>query len=876
MTKSFSSKKVWKIVLVAINIFSFLVIASFLRNHYLRYKTSAAMIKEADSLKKNMVKGVKTSREKISSFRYFNSQYVDKTRKKGKEATDEFIAKLERVRDVPGFEFLPPRKKLTRLSFTLKKSKKIKEKEVYVYQQSINEIPVFGSEMTISLKEGNKIYNFYGSLVKDEKVIGEKISQEEAEEIAKKDFLNFLKEKLAAGYQEPIKSQLLNGIGVMVVKSHREIFNPSLVGLSKDSNNYLTQKIFLEPNYSNLPQLNDSSPRVYFVNLSDGRILYWYETIFQVLNRESVYRNLTFTSSQLLPQVEEVVRKENDPPSNIKLLNDTFNSWGKIYEFFYSDPLLNRDSFDGKGALIKNFVAPASLGGSIALTLANGFLLCPNANYNQLTRNFGHCLGEKWTNDIFAHEFTHGVVDVELGLERLDQTDAIHEALADLFSVYFTSKKIKDEEFFCSSPGACNDEKKEMKKNYWIKILNNKIFRNLSDPPATPHKPMPDNLFSQYYDCGRPPKISPDPHVNSTILSKGFYLVAEGGEFNGVKINKIGLDNLIRIVYAAIIEKKLPATANFRNFYDAILETCGNYCLEIEKAFKAVRIDQQPTDSQKSPICPEITPTSKVSFPPSSPFTPTPTLFSPSPTLTPTPTTTQTPTSTRTPTPSPTMPSCRCLNGYWQGGGCDGWLRGKRCDNITPTPTPTSVFVPKFPSPSPSPTVSSALGCYYSGVNYPVGYCSPASSSIYLYCSSEGKWMIDQQNQICSQGKIRCIGNGFRATEKYPCCSGSADKNNLCQSFPSPNQSFPSPTPSIITSISLKSCSYNNKSYPSGYCTPTTINGPYLYCRDGLWLKDEDNDICPKNSKVCIGKGFSPPPSYQCCLPFKEKNNICR
>jgi hypothetical protein len=95
-----------------------------------------------------------------------------------------------------------------------------------------------------------------------------------------------------------------------------------------------------------------------------------------------------------------------------------------------------------------------------------------------------------------------------------------------------------------------------------------------------------------------------------------FYLMTDGGNFNGCSINGISRTKSNLIIYHALtaifpqVNPGYTTVANFKDMYDVITQSCSDLyiagsdtCLQVEKAMQAVEIDQQPINQQSGARC---------------------------------------------------------------------------------------------------------------------------------------------------------------------------------------------------------------------------------------------------------------------------------
>jgi Zn-dependent metalloprotease len=536
--------------------------------------------------------------------------------------------------------------------------------EHFFYNQKIGNIPVFAGILAVHIRNGNQIYSVNGNLILNETLTAEKITEEQAKEIALK----------------KAREQIPSNIGLKVEKAQRYILNLKILGFSDDETNYTTLAVTVN---------SDPNPlyysRKYFVDLTSGNILFTQQLIYDALNRQIYICPNGFDNPQL-------ARKEGDPPKNDADIDNSYDYFGNTYNYFKNTH--GRDSYDNQGGALKPRVNLTGLQQSQIYQFSFNCDTSPNAGWLG-DGNFLFCKG-MITSDVIAHEFTHGVTVNAADLLYQAQSGALNESVSDIFGYALDSTN-------------------------WTMGESSRlgIIRYMDDPTKSPTNPpggQPDRLFSQKYKCaGLPNSCDPQTtdscgvHWNSGVMNKTFYLMTAGGSFNGCTITGISREKSLPIVYRALTTY-LTQQSNFKAMYTALLQSCNdlyqsgsNECVQVKAAAQATEIDQQPENTQGGPTCPGYSVTRKTPECAGSQVTPTitptpgGTTSTPSPTVTPggltvTPTLTPTPgQSTSTPTPSVTP----------------GGPTNTPSPTITPggpsvTSTPTTV---SSPTPTPTPTI---------------------------------------------------------------------------------------------------------------------------------------------------------------------------
>lgn len=345
--------------------------------------------------------------------------------------------------------------------------------------------------------------------------------------------------------------------------------------------------------------------RKYIVSKVDGAVLYEESLASEALNR------IIYDCAGGAIDCPGV-RAEGYPSSGIADADAAFDIFGTIHNYYKST--FGRDSYDGLGSVLKAFVRITTQ------------MPCPNAvwlkaPYNQMA----FCNGMV-TPDIMAHEFTHGVIHATVDLISSNQSGALDEGIADIFAF-----AIDTDDWTVGEGSALG------------------IVRNAADPTTDPRGPHPDRLFSPYYVCST--VDNGGIHSNMTIISKAFYLMTQGGTFNGCSLNGIGRTKAHAIWYRALTTYLTPSS-NFADAYSAVLQACTDLygstssdCTQTKSALQAVELDQQPAGEALGPNCLGYAaqPARCAGSVPTSTSTPSPsaTPTGPTPTLQPTVTVTQ-------------------------------------------------------------------------------------------------------------------------------------------------------------------------------------------------------------------------------------------
>ncbi|EOO58638.1 hypothetical protein IKE_06253, partial [Bacillus cereus VD196] len=215
---------------------------------------------------------------------------------------------------------------------------------------------------------------------------------------------------------------------------------------------------------------------------------------------------------------------------------------GVAYDYYKNKH--NRNSYDNKGAPIKSIINVDIMENN---AMFNGKYLVYWAGDGKTYRSNAGSL------DVVGHEFTHGVTDASSNLIYMNESGALNEALSDLFGTLI------EYEYYSKHP-------KQGKPNWDfgedVYIDGKTVDRSLRDPASVyleaplidiegkNHIRYPDHyskLFTGSEDSG-------GVHVNSSIINKASYLLANGGTHYGVTVKGIGNEKVGKIYYLANTE----------------------------------------------------------------------------------------------------------------------------------------------------------------------------------------------------------------------------------------------------------------------------------------------------------------------------------
>lgn len=426
------------------------------------------------------------------------------------------------------------------------------KRDHYFLTQTLNGKKVFGSYFTVHSKNNTSVYFLSANLTKNTAVEKMNITNDDAKNIA-----------LSKAIEEDVEERSYN-----VYPPEEVVFNRELFGY-EDPKNYPTAVIRVESDDDEY--LFDKK---YYINLTNGEILL-IEDLMPSAKQRNVYNCHESASSASCTRD----RTEGSSPVADAEVNRSYDILGEIYDYYSTN--FSRDSIDGAGLPLNAYVHKI-------LVNSAGQNKCPNASYGGGTMYY--CTGLV-IEDVTAHEFTHGVTGSTAGLVYQSQSGALNEAISDIFASNFDDNWTIGEG---SSLG---------------------VIRDMQNPPAVRNGSLgyyPDRLFSQNYYCGY--ADNEGVHHNSSIPNKAYFLMTDGGTFNGCTVNGIGRTRSQKIMYQALT-RYMNSSSNFRHAYTAIVQACDDLyaseagvCDQVTRALQATEMDQQPAGTMAGPKCSSVTP----------------------------------------------------------------------------------------------------------------------------------------------------------------------------------------------------------------------------------------------------------------------------
>ncbi|PFE11014.1 peptidase M4 family protein [Bacillus cereus] len=434
-----------------------------------------------------------------------------------------------------------------------------------------NNIPVYGSDQTVTLDKENNVKAFFGQVIPnlDDKNIPAfaNISADQAETIAKADI-------------EKEIGKVKNYDGV----------KKDLFVYEKDGNYYLA--------YLVKASISKPAPGYwhYFVDATNGNVIEKYNAVdnitgfgygvlggrqsFEIaqdtktgefnlfdgkrgqgihtFDAENMDENWFNLFSQILGYTGEEVKSKSKFFDD-KAAVDAHVNAGKVYDYYKKT--FNRNSFDDKGAKL---ISTVHVGES-----------WNNAAWNGVQMMYGDGDGKTFIPlsaglDVIGHELTHAVTEHTANLVYKNESGALNESLSDIMGV-MVEKKSWDLGADIYTPGKPGD-----------------ALRSLKDPASIPNPLKPGEGYPDHYNKRYTGTAdNGGVHINSSINNKAAYLVSDGGEHYGVKVTGVGREATEKIYYRALT-KYLTANSDFKMMRQAALQSAEDLYGKNSKAVQAV------------------------------------------------------------------------------------------------------------------------------------------------------------------------------------------------------------------------------------------------------------------------------------------------
>ena len=387
-----------------------------------------------------------------------------------------------------------------------------------LFNQKINDIPVFGGELRLHFDESEALTAANGAFISDIYVSPlPDIAEEEAREIG-----------LALVDLQEIN---YSGVPVFVHEIELMYFHKGLVYNEKSDVNLVWR----------MEIRNDTDVREYlFVNAHTGKLVEQYTGMPHAMDRRVYEGNL---STQVWGEGDVFPGTLTNWQQNEVVVS------GQTYHFFNN--AFGFTSYDNADAPMRTINNNPNVG-------------CPNATWNGSTTNY--CDGTA-TDDVIGHEWGHAYTEYTAGLIYAWQTGALNESYSDIWGETIDLlNNYEDTGEDLSLRTACSSSDR------WRVGEDATAFggaiRDMYDPTCNGD---PGKVTDLQYTCSS--GDNGGVHSNSGVNNHLYMLLTDGGTYNGQTITAIGFTKAAHIFWRAL-EIYLTPTSDFKDQADALEAAC--------------------------------------------------------------------------------------------------------------------------------------------------------------------------------------------------------------------------------------------------------------------------------------------------------------
>jgi Zn-dependent metalloprotease len=270
-----------------------------------------------------------------------------------------------------------------------------------------------------------------------------------------------------------------------------------------------------------------------------------------------------------------LARSEGDDPTGIADVNTAYDYAGDTYDYYYR--AFGRDSLDDQGL-------------PLVITVRSTALPCPNAAWQNNQMIF--CSGMV-SDDVMAHELTHGVTEYTADLIYQNQSGQLNESISDIFgelvdlfngNAAFAGLPAGPPDWpsHPTGPGTdtpnalrttCSTSGNGFADGYrWLIGEDSSVgvFRDMWDPTCYSD---PDRANSPLQTC--PANDSGGVHTGSGVPNHAFAIMTDGKSFNGQTVTGIGPIKAGAVWYRALTTY-LTVASDFEDAYAALNQAAAD------------------------------------------------------------------------------------------------------------------------------------------------------------------------------------------------------------------------------------------------------------------------------------------------------------
>jgi len=473
------------------------------------------------------------------------------------------------------------------------------------YQQVHEDIPVFGGELRVHQDAAGRIVAANGEYFP----IPQKLST--VARISAEEAVGFALAGLALADPAVVKSDLV-------------IVDPGWYG-DAPRGPHLAYHI-------ELVSEADFVHEAFFVDAQDGTVLDRWSRVCSLRDRRIYDANNSGNVPGILARAEGNPVVQNRPD-----VNKAYDFYGDVYDYYFR--AFGRDSIDGQGLPM------------VATVYFNAPGYCPNAFWSGYLQQMVFCQGAV-TDDIVAHELTHGITEFSANLIYQNQPGQMNESFSDIFGelvdLFNGNASVAGTQggtpwpMHDTGPGvdvpnnlrsACSLPDEGYADGVrWMMGEDAAVFggaiRDMWNPTCFFH---PDSAESIYQRCQ--PWDSGGVHIGSGVLNHSFAILVDGKTFNELTVTGIGAIKAGAVYYRALTTY-LTSVSDFEDAYHLLNQAARDLvgttpkdprtgqtsaspfteadAQQVELALRAVKLDgpgrcgvQLLLDPDPAPICAE-------------------------------------------------------------------------------------------------------------------------------------------------------------------------------------------------------------------------------------------------------------------------------
>ena len=452
------------------------------------------------------------------------------------------------------------------------------------FQQTHRGLPVFGAELIVHLTPDQQVSSAGGGLVPGLQVPVDPLLTVEAATLIARHLWQ-------AEFQLQVDPE---------VRSTRLcVIAPGMLRNDGDPTAYLVWEIKLVNGCTECPA--SRFPEDYYVDARTGELRFQHTGVHR-LNRRvqdcTTYPERSLCSSSWTdPSGYHHGRREGEsswgpnPKYNAYDVDTLYDHFGNLHAYLASK--FGRDGANARGGLGNGTVTPSTYTqGQVHLDDYPPWTpYCPYAGFDRDNGLVAFCFTAV-VPDVIAHEYMHGLPFYShfdgsgnpIGTVYSGESGALNESQSDVWG-----------ELYQKHLAGTND---------WINWLEYQPggVRNLATPSQSTYKlsgttnPYPDRFCSPLTYCGSSDQGG--VHINSTIVSKACYLLAEGGFFNGCTVRGLGAAKMEQILYRAVTQY-YSTSATFNDAYADLIQAAtdlygagSDEVRQTTRALQSVELDQ--------------------------------------------------------------------------------------------------------------------------------------------------------------------------------------------------------------------------------------------------------------------------------------------